>query len=178
MRAFSNLRRLAAPLLLALVVGAPLLAPVAAQAQSNSREATEAARRHRADQASGHAPAPQRVVESAPRTDQPYRSSANPNANPRASLRSCLDHSGMNMAARDRCVRQHCEGRWGQGDCPRGGDLMPRSGSRAATPLGRCLRDAGANPFKRDACGWRHCKPRWASAECQALRPPQREPGT
>ncbi|TXI30126.1 MAG: hypothetical protein E6Q64_04770 [Ottowia sp.] len=84
----------------------------------------------------------------------------------------------MNMAARDRCMRQHCEGRWGQGDCPRGGDLMPRSGSQANTPLGQCLREAGANPFKRDGCGWRHCRPRWESAECQALRPPQREPGT
>ena len=84
----------------------------------------------------------------------------------------------MNMAARDRCMRQHCEGRWGQGDCPRGGDLMPSSGSQANTPLGQCLREAGANPFKRDGCGWRHCRPRWESAECQALRPPQREPGT
>lgn len=185
MRALSTLKRLTAPLLLALAL-APLLASAPAQAQGNSREATEAARKYRAEKARGNAPAPQRANATtppragseAPRTDQAYRSSANPNADPKASLRSCLDHSGMNMAARDRCMRQHCEGRWGQGDCPRGGDLMPRSGSQANTPLGQCLREAGANPFKRDGCGWRHCRPRWESAECQALRPPQREPGT
>ena len=165
---------------------AALWAPTMANAQSHSRDPAEAARKYRAEKARGNAPAPQRanattpprVGSEAPRTDQAYRSSANPNADPKASLRSCLDHSGMNMAARDRCMRQHCEGRWGQGDCPRGGDLMPSSGSQANTPLGQCLREAGANPFKRDGCGWRHCRPRWESAECQALRPPQREPGT
>ena len=185
MRALSTLKRLTAPLLLALAL-APLLASAPAQAQGNSREATEAARKYRAEKARGNAPAPQRANATTPPRPPPskswrgdaYRSGANPNADRNASLKSCMDNSGMNMAARDRCMRQHCEGRWGQGDCPRGGDLMPSSGSQANTPLGQCLREAGANPFKRDGCGWRHCRPRWESAECQALRPPQREPGT
>ena len=107
MRALSTLKRLTAPLLLALAL-APLLATTPAQAQGNSREATEAARKYRAEKARGNAPAPQRanattpprVGSEAPRTDQAYRSSANPNADPKASLRSCLDHSGMNMARR------------------------------------------------------------------------------
>lgn len=179
MRALSTLKRLTAPLLLALAL-APLLASAPAQAQGNSREATEAARKYRAEKARGNAPAPQRanattpprVGSEAPRTDQAYRSSANPNADPKASLRSCLDHSGMNMAARDRCMRQHCEGRWGQGDCPnQGGDLLDRSGANNRTPLGRCLKEAGANPFKRDGCGWRHCNNKWDTPECAAIKP-------
>ena len=179
MRALSTLKRLTAPLLLALAL-APLLASAPAQAQGNSREATEAARKYRAEKARGNAPAPQRANATtppragseAPRTDQAYRSSANPNADPKASLRSCLDHSGMNMAARDRCMRQHCEGRWGQGDCPnQGGDLLDRSGANNRTPLGRCLKEAGANPFKRDGCGWRHCNNKWDTPECVAIKP-------
>lgn len=157
---------------------AALLTPQLAQAQ-NSREAIEAVRKHRAEQdraergsprpATDNAPAPQRA--SSPR-EQPFRSSADPTADPRASLKSCMDHSGMNMAARDRCMRQHCEGRWGQGDCPaQGGDLVTRQGANSRTPLGRCLAEAGANPFRRDACGWRHCNKRWDAPECAALQP-------
>ncbi len=167
--ALSTLKRLAAPLLLALAL-APLLATTPAQAQSNSRQAIEAARQHRAAQARGEAPAPQRAESRRP-ADRPFRSSADPTADPNLSLRSCLNNVGMNPAARDRCMRRHCEGRWGEGQCPAGGDLMSREGSNARTPLGRCLREAGANPFRRDACGWRHCRPRWESAECQAIRP-------
>ena len=89
MRALSTLKRLTAPLLLALAL-APLLATTPAQAQGNSREATEAARKYRAEKARGNAPAPQRANATtppragseAPRTDQAYRSSANPNADP------------------------------------------------------------------------------------------------
>lgn len=177
MPALSTLKRLAAPLLLALAL-APLLAAAPAQAQSNSREATEAARKYRAEQARGDAPAPQRSAPAASANtrppERPFSSGANPAIDPKRSLKACLDHVGINPVARDRCMRQHCKGRWGQGDCPAGGDLMNRKGSNAATPLGRCLREAGANPFKRDACGWRHCKPRWESAECQALRPTER----
>lgn len=138
-----------------------------AQAQTNSRQAAEAARKHRAEQGTR---APQRR----PALDRPYRSSADPNADPNASLRSCLDHSGMNVVARDRCMRQHCEGRWGQGDCPAGGNVLQQAVPNRNTPLGQCLVAAGANPFKREACGWRHCNWTWDSpAECAALRPRQ-----
>ena len=171
----STLKRLAAPLLLALAL-APLLSTRPAQAQRNSRQAIEVARTHRAEQARGEAPTPRRTSAGTQRaTDRPYRSSADPTADPNLSLRSCLNNVGMNPAARDRCMRQHCEGRWGQGDCPAGGDRMNRKGARGNTPLARCLREAGANPFKRDACGWRHCKPRWESAECQAIKPAERQ---
>lgn len=171
MRAFSILQRLTAPLLLALAL-APLLATAPAQAQSNSREAVEAARKHRAAQARGEAPTPQRARAGSQRApDRPFSSGANPNINPNRSLKSCLDNVGINPAARDRCMRQHCAGRWGQGDCPAGGNVLERPAARGNTPLARCLRQAGANPFKRDACGWQHCKPRWESAECQAIKP-------
>lgn len=146
---------------------AAMWSPMLAQAQSNSREAVEAARKHRAEQDGAARSAPARAAR-----DRPYRSSADPTANPRASLRSCLDHSGMNLAARDRCMRQHCEGRWGQGDCPaQGGDLINRSVPNRHTPLGKCLSEAGANPFRRDACGWRHCNGKWETPECAAIRP-------
>ena len=155
------------------VAHAALWAPSVAQAQNNSREAAEAVRKHRAEQDGSTRqakPAPEPARKSW-RGDA-YRSGANPNADPRASLKSCMDHSGMNMAARDRCMRQHCEGRWGQSDCPRqGGDLLDRSGANNTTPLGRCLKEAGANPFKRDGCGWRHCNNKWDTPECAAIKP-------
>ena len=65
MRALSTLKRLTAPLLLALAL-APLLATTPAQAQGNSREATEAARKYRAEKARGNAPAPQRANAATP----------------------------------------------------------------------------------------------------------------
>ncbi|WP_028601914.1 hypothetical protein [Ottowia thiooxydans] len=160
-----------------------LLAPLA-QAQTNSSQAAEAARKHRAEKNQAPPPkaAPARssaATAPPPSSNQAYRSSANPNADPNASLKSCMDHSGMNPLARDRCMRKHCEGRWGQGDCPAsGGDFMANKGA-SGTPLGQCLREAGANPFKRDACGWQHCRGKWdATAECAALRPRKsEEPG-
>ncbi|MCB2035026.1 MAG: hypothetical protein KDF57_17550, partial [Ottowia sp.] len=99
-----------------------------------------------------------------------YRSSANPNADPSRSLKSCMDHAGMSPMARDRCMRQHCEGRWGQGDCPAGSDFMANKGA-SNTPLGHCLAEAGGNPFKRDACGWKHCRNSWDTPECAAIKP-------
>lgn len=175
MRGLFRLPRWAAPLLLALA--SVMVAMPPAQAQNNSREAAEAARKYRAEKAQGATPAPRRAEPAATTRpqDRPYRSSADPSADPRLSLRSCLNNVGMNPAARDRCMRQHCEGRWGQGDCPAGADLMNRAGASSNTPLGRCLREAGANPFRRDACGWSHCRPRWESAECQAIKPRERE---
>lgn len=139
-----------------------------AQAQTNSRQAVEAARKHRAEQ-DARAPQQRRAE-----LDRPYRSSADPTADPNASLRSCLDHSGMNVVARDRCMRQHCNGRWGQGDCPAGGNVLQQTTPNRNTPLGQCLATAGANPFKREACGWRHCNWSWDKpAECAALKPRQ-----
>ena len=159
---------------LAFALAPALLAPTTAQAQNNSKQAAEAARKHRAEQGDTRRATPANTREAPPSTIQPYRSSANPNANPNASLKSCMDHAGMNPVSRDRCMRQHCEGRWGQGYCPAGGgDLMTRKGA-SKTPLGQCLAAAGANPFKRDACGWKHCSQgiSWnPSAECTALKP-------
>ena len=159
-------------LLLALVLLPLLAAPIAAAAQTNSREATEAARKYRAER--GDTPRQAAPADSAASTrNQPYRSSANPNADPNRSLQSCLNHVGMSPVARDRCMRQHCEGRWGQGECPAsGGNLLAGPGATSNTPLGRCLREAGKNPFKRDACGWKHCNNKWdSSAECAAIKP-------
>lgn len=174
MRVFSSITRLALAFAMAHTL---LLVPVAAQAQNNSKQAVEAARKHRAEQqgqgaTSRSAPARSTGSTAAPPQERAYRSSANPNANPNAGLKSCMDHAGMNPLARDRCMRQHCEGRWGQGDCPAsGGDFMANKGG-SNTPLGQCLKDAGSNPFKRDACGWKHCNGKWdTSAECTAIKP-------
>ncbi|MEZ5632038.1 MAG: hypothetical protein R3F09_15200 [Burkholderiaceae bacterium] len=148
-----------------------LLAPAAVQAQQNSQQAAEAARKYRAEKAQGNAPAPQRANAAAPSSPTgAYRSSANPNADPSRSLKSCMDHAGMSPMARDRCMRQHCEGRWGQGDCPAGSDFMANKGA-SNTPLGHCLAEAGGNPFKRDACGWKHCRNSWDTPECAAIKP-------
>lgn len=171
MRFFSKLMRVATALAVAQTL---FMAPMAAQAQSNSAQAAEAARKHRAEQAQKPSRATPARAKEAPPAPEPkaYRSSANPNANPNASLKSCMDHAGMNPLARDRCMRQHCEGRWGQGDCPAsGGDFMANKGA-SNTPLGQCLKEAGSNPFKRDACGWKHCRDKWDSnAECSAIKP-------
>lgn len=169
-RLTTTLARVATSLLMA---HALLLAPAQAQ---NSREATEAARKHRADAGSPQArPADAARPSGKTDTSRPYRSSADPTANPNASLKSCMDHAGLAIAARDRCFRQHCQGRWGQGQCPAGSDnnLMGAKSKSSATPLGRCLAEAGNNPFKRSNCGWAHCKPNWESAECKALVPQQ-----
>ncbi len=173
MRFLSTITRMAAAFAVAHTM---LLMPMAVQAQSNSKEAVEAARKYRAEKGQTTAPraAPARATNAAPAPSQPraYRSSANPNADPNASLKSCMDHAGMNPLSRDRCMRQHCEGRWGQGDCPAsGGDFMANKGA-SNTPLGHCLKEAGGNPFKRDACGWKHCNGKWDTvAECTAIKP-------
>ena len=163
----------ATSLVLALTTVTALIA-TPAQAQ-NSREAIEAVRQHRAETGpSQRAPAPTAPPQ-APRkvnTQRPYQSSADPTADPNASLKSCMDHSGMNVVARDRCFRQHCQGRWGQGQCPAsGGNMIGDQGGRSNTPLGKCLAQAGNNPFRRNNCGWAHCKNDWSSAECKALAP-------
>ena len=163
----------ATSLVLALTTVTALIA-TPAQAQ-NSREAIEAVRQHRAETGpSQRAPAPTAPPQ-APRkvdTQRPYQSSADPTADPNASLKSCMDHSGMNVVARDRCFRQHCQGRWGQGQCPAsGGNMIGDQGGRSNTPLGKCLTQAGNNPFRRNNCGWAHCKNDWSSAECKALAP-------
>jgi hypothetical protein len=134
-----------------------LLAPIEAQAQNNSSQAVKAARKHRAQQARKRQAAPV------------YRANAG--------LKRCMDQAGFNPVARDRCMRQHCSGHWGQGDCPSGVDFMTTEGASSGTPLGRCLQAAGRNPFKRDACGWHLCGGRSdKSAECAALYPPRRDP--
>ena len=161
-------------LALALALAPLLWAPVSAEAQTNSRQAIEAARKHRAETGGQRAAAPEAAAPS-PTARRPYQNTNDPSADPNASLRSCLNNVGMNVAARDRCMRQHCTGRWGQGDCPAsGGNVVgPQPTGSANTPLGRCLREAGNNPFRRDGCGWRICKgKRETSAECAAFYPP------
>ena len=157
-----------------LVLALTTLIATPAQAQ-NSREAIEAARQHRAETGQSQRAPAETAPPQAPRkvdTQRPYQSSADPTADPNASLKSCMDHSGMNMVARDRCVRQHCQGRWGQGQCPAsGGNMMGEQGGRSNTPLGKCLTQAGNNPLRRNKCGWAHCKNDWSSAECKALTP-------
>ena len=156
---------------LALMVSAYLIVglPSVAQAQ-NSPEAIEAVRKHRAQQAGTT-----RVRSSGNR--EAYRSGGNPNLNPNASLLACLNHyDGMNLAARTRCYNQHCKGRWGQGDCPAGNDMVGQESDASRSPyaktaLGICLTQAGRNPFKRDACGWQHCNNRRDAPECAALMP-------
>ena len=170
-RLTTPLARLAAGLLIA--HAALLAVPVQAQ---NSREAAEAVRKHRAETAGspGHAA----NAAAKPDTTRAYRSSADPTANPNASLKSCMDHAGLNIAARDRCFRQHCQGRWGEGQCPPGSDnnVMGAKSKPSHTPLGKCLAEAGNNPFRRSNCGWAHCKPHWATPECKALVPQSSQP--
>jgi len=101
---------------------------------------------------------------------RPFRSGADPSADPNESLISCMNHVGINPLARDRCMRQHCEGHWGEGECPAGGDFLPPKGTAAGTPLGQCLINAGSNPFKRTACGWKYCRSDWNTPECAPLK--------
>ena len=101
---------------------------------------------------------------------RPFRSGADPNADPNESLKSCMNHVGINPLARDRCMRQHCEGHWGEGECPTGGDFLSRQGASPGTPLGQCLMDAGSNPFKRTTCGWKYCRGNWNTPECAPLK--------
>ena len=78
-----------------------LAAPAQAQ---NSREATEAVRKHRAETSSSQrstpAPAPHKNTSKGvkPDTSRPFSSSADPTANPTLNLKSCMDHAGMTMA--------------------------------------------------------------------------------
>ena len=164
MRQRSTLRHLARPLLLAAaVMQVAWLMPAEAQAQ-NSREATEAVRRHRAETGTDQ------------RTTQP-EPGARAAATRRASgagwereLARCLDPNNPNRSTREACIWQHCEGHWGQGQCPPGREFLTTSGANNRTPLGRCLTEAGKNPFKRDGCGWRICKGKGTtSAECAAF---------
>lgn len=152
------------------------MAWIATPAQAeNSREAIEAVRKHRAEAGQAQATpdgAHRAGATGKTATNRPFGPSADPTANPNLNLKSCMDHAGLSFTGRDRCFRQHCQGRWGEGDCPRqGGDVIDRSGANDRTPLGRCLKDAGANPFKRDACGWRHCNNKWDTPECAAVKP-------
>ncbi len=172
-------RRAAAGALVAL--SASLLA-APAQAQ-NSRQAVEAVRKHRAETGQQQRPTPATPAAATPSgkrdTTRPFSSSADPNANPNLSLKSCMDHAGLSITGRDACFRQHCQGRWGEGECPPGSDTSLIGGGKTKpsnTPLGRCLASAGANPIKRTKCGWAHCKPDWSSAECKSLAPPPAPP--
>ena len=166
------LRRAAVGALVALSAGL-LAAPAQAQ---NSREAVEAVRKHRAESGHNQRPVPSVAVPAGKRdTTRPFSSSADPTANPNLSLKSCMDHAGLSITGRDACFRQHCQGRWGEGECPPGSDTSLIGGGKSKpshTPLGRCLASAGANPIKRTKCGWAHCKPDWSSAECKSLAPP------
>ena len=174
------LARAATGMLLALSI-ALLAAPAQAQ---NSREATEAVRKHRAETGSSQrstpvaAPQQSKRTGAKPDTSRPFSSSADPTANPNLNLKSCMDHAGLSITERDQCFRQHCQGRWGQGECPPGSDtnLLGAKSKPSNTPLGRCLAGAGGNPIKRTKCGWAHCKPDWSSAECKSLAPEQRKP--
>lgn len=133
------------------------LAPASALAQRNAPEATEAVRQHRAEQGrTGHA--------SARQPTQRHHRHAD------AALRACLADAALAVVRRQKCFMDHCQGRWGQGECPAGADFMP-DGSSSRTPLGQCLREAGRNPFKREGCGWRHCHRRWHAPECAAFKP-------
>lgn len=78
-----------------------------ATAQSNSKQATEAAQKHRADKASKSAP-------------------AKPGANKAVAaqgsvagrLASCKTAAGLNVFKREQCVWDLCKGRWGRDGCP------------------------------------------------------------
>ena len=164
MRQRSFIRGLARPLLLAAAVAQlAWLAPIEVQAQ-NSREATEAVRRHRAETGTDR------------RTTTPPPSSARTTA-PRSAgagwereLAHCLDPNNPDRSTREACIWRHCEGRWGQGQCPPGRQFLTTAGANSRTPLGRCLTEAGKNPFRRDGCGWRICKGKAeTSAECAAF---------
>ncbi|MDR0275447.1 MAG: hypothetical protein LBI48_08945 [Burkholderiaceae bacterium] len=120
--------------------------------------------------------APAQASRPAGTASHPARSSAPAHAAPSTSLKSCMDRAGMSPVERDRCMRQHCDGRWGKGDCPAsGGNFLSNKGASPNSPLSRCLNEAGMNPFKRDACGWKYCR-KDNTPECAPFKgkaPPQ-----
>ncbi len=154
------------------------MAWIATPAQAeNSREAIEAVRKHRAEAGQAQATpdgAHRAGATGKTATNRPFGPSADPTANPKLNLKSCMDHAGLSFTGRDRCFRQHCQGRWGEGQCPTGSDtsLLGGQSKPSNSPLGKCLAGAGNNPLKRTKCGWAHCKPDWSSAECKSLAPP------
>ncbi|MDO5087016.1 MAG: hypothetical protein Q4D74_05320 [Comamonadaceae bacterium] len=160
MRFFHSLsRQLVRGALALLTAQAALMAPTAALAQRNSPEAVKAVRQHRAEQGQALD-----AYSTSRRVQQRRHRHAD------AALRACLADAALAVVRREKCFRDHCQGRWGQGECPAGADFLPE-GSSSPTPLGRCLRAAGRNPFKREGCGWRHCHRRWNAPECAAFKP-------
>lgn len=166
-------RSLTTPLLAAAAIAqVALLVPTPAQAQThNSREATEAVRRHRAEtgtdqRTTAPAEAPARRGKAA-RNAAPQPAAG---ANWEQDLAWCLDMKNPKRGTREACVWQHCRDRWGQGQCPAGREFLTTQGANSRTELGRCLQEAGKNPFRRDGCGWRVCKGKsTTSAECAAF---------
>ncbi|MEO8249850.1 MAG: hypothetical protein ABI589_10805 [Burkholderiales bacterium] len=91
---------------------------------ANSAEATAAAKRHLAEKrGTGAAPA---APAAAPASASTPAHMANAGAAWSAQLASCKAQAGMNLVKREKCVWSHCNGHWGQGDCPPGSDWPPK----------------------------------------------------
>jgi Flp pilus assembly protein TadB len=78
------------------------LMAAAAMAQQNSKQATEAARKHRAEQTTSG------------------KSAAKPAASGSvaAQLSACKKDAELNIIKREQCVWNLCKGRWGRDGCP------------------------------------------------------------
>lgn len=104
--------------LAALLIGA---APAHA---ANSADAKAAVERHRAEQRGGA-----RTDDAAAPVPEPVRAPAAMKARNggwAVQLASCKAAAGMNPIKREKCVWSHCNGHWGEGDCPPGSDWPPK----------------------------------------------------
>lgn len=127
------------PMRVAVVLAAVGLVPAAALAQSNSPQATAAAKAHFAEKqasAAGRA-APKAVrpagAASAASAPAPAARPADPNW--AGALAACKNDAGLNLVRREKCVYQYCKGHWGEGECPPGSDMPTK--------------DSFKNPFRR-----------------------------
>lgn len=85
--------------------------PLDAVAQNNSKQATEAAQKHRAQSSVGNT--------------QTQKPAAKPSGSVANRLQACKSAAGMNVIEREKCVWSMCKGRWGKDGCPAESKVPP-----------------------------------------------------
>lgn len=86
-----------------LISAALALSAAAVSAQSNSKQATEAAKKHQADKAS------EKSMGAKPAASK---------ASVAQGLEACKKTASWNVVKREQCVWNLCKGRWGKQGCP------------------------------------------------------------
>jgi hypothetical protein len=85
-----------------------------AQAQTNSKQATDAASKHRTQQVAEKSPHQKSSAKSNTQsTSKPARSGSVANQ-----LAACKNNASWNVIKREQCVWSLCKGRWGREGCP------------------------------------------------------------